>query len=170
MIALMINFANLQTSQYLLIFLWNDGHRIMFKQCLWSHLSVFLLFNSLVHTKMQPFSNNLYYLYVPVSWISAEKPYSNSCNPRRWRGPSIQPLRMHQCPQIPAQSQNTDGGEPRGNFTLRYNFVQKYGFLSRSSNWLLSEREEENILKYEFGFDTVEKPRTCLLNADWFAY
>lgn len=42
------------------------------------------------------------------------------------------------------------------------------GFLSGSSNWLQSEREDENILKCEFEFDTVEKPRTCQLNANYF--
>lgn len=36
------------------------------------------------------------------------KPYSNSCYPQRWHRASMQPFRMHQWPQMPAQSQNTD--------------------------------------------------------------
>lgn len=148
-----INFVNLDTPQHVLVFLWNDGQNIIFKKCLLSHLSILLVYGILVHTKMQELSNNLYYFHVLVSWISAEKPYSNSCNPPRWRGPSIQPLRMHQCPQMPAQSQNTDG-ESLG--VISHSVIilfRNMDFVSRSSNWLLSGREEENILKYEFGLD-----------------
>lgn len=57
----------------------------------------------------------------------------------------MQPFRMLKCPQMPAQPQNTDS---KGNFTLCYDFVQKY----RGSGKLSGVAE---IVLYESSFDTL---------------
>lgn len=66
------------------------------------------------------------------------KPYSNSCNPQRWHRP-----RMHQCPQMPAQSQNADS---KGLWVISHSvmilFRNNMG-LERSLSWL--QRKKKHI-------------------------
>lgn len=82
------------------------------RHCFMSHLSFFWLFGiystlSTLDWNAPTQRNHVLFEFSCVQDIFRE-PYSNSCNPQRWHRPSIQPFRMHQCPQMPAQSQNTD--------------------------------------------------------------
>lgn len=77
-------------------------------------------------------------------------------------GPGCTPFRMHQCPQMPAQSQNTDSKGPQGNFTLCYDFVQKWYGFGEKFGWLQSKKQHSGVAK--FVRLLLRKPCTCQIS------
>lgn len=72
-------------------------------------LSVYLIVWHLffTHSGLHPLSKTHLLFECSCVLDIFRKPFSDSCNLQRWHRPSIQLLRMNQCPQMPAQSQNT---------------------------------------------------------------
>lgn len=100
------------------------------------------------------------------------KPYSNSCNPPRWHRPSMQPFRMHQCPQMPAQSQNTDS---KGLRVISHSVMILFRNnmdLGRSLGWLQRKKKKKTsllVLKFYF-MQAMLWYSTCRINANVLAH